>query len=430
MPKLFTNIDEKLCVRAVLDCFSQKWQRGDILSFIEEWAGIDRAVFRKKAFEGSAELKMEAANTIGMALYDVIDDICAGRDLGDLIAPVKIETRIDGNSGKERHIATLDIWHQLIGHVTKLSLDKLFHVRIYPTQHASIPGRGQTRLKDQARRYLHRDSLQIRFIQKTDVRHAYESTKYQVLCDLIRKEVPRARKTLKLVAFLGKIAPEGHLIIGGYIDAWLFNYAMSYALREMYGYGHERRGIIILYVRRIETYMDDFGVMASTKSGLAKAVKKLNSWLDKNLHLNLKMSTGIIELDSCDIEKTKRKERKSSMRACPGLDMGGYVIHRTYITIRARVFLRARRQWLRAAREIKETGTMHLYRAQKIIAYNGFLEQSDSRKIKIKYRTEQLLAVAKKVVSFYGRLESKRREEAVNAAYKCYCNRKARCCYT
>lgn len=430
MPKLFSSIDEDLCVRAVMECFTHKWQRGDILSFVEEWAGIDRAVLRKEAMAGSCRLKVEAADTIGMILYDVIEDICAGRDLDDLIGPVQIEQRIDGNSGKTRNIATLDIWHQLLGHVTKLSLDKLFMTRILPTQHASIPGRGQTCLKDQARRYLHRDGLEIRYIQKTDVHHAYESTKYSVLNSLIQKEIPRAKKTLKILEYLGTLAPGGHLIIGGYLDAWLFNYAMSYAMREMYSCGHERRGVTTYYIQRIESYMDDFGLMASTRSGLTKAVKKLNRWLASNLHLQLKMSTDIIKLYSTDGEKLKKHASKASKRICPGLDMGGYVIHRTHTTIRARVFLRARRQWLRGWKELQETGTLHLYRAQKIIAYNGFLEQSDSRKIRIKYRTTTLLEKSKEVVSFYGRLDSRKRKETVNAVYEHYCKRKARLCNT
>lgn len=51
--------------------------------------------------------------------------------------------------GKIRDIALLCIMHQLIGHITKLMMKPLIQARLLPTQHASIPGHGQTMLKDQ-----------------------------------------------------------------------------------------------------------------------------------------------------------------------------------------------------------------------------------------------------------------------------------------
>jgi len=420
MPKLYSDIDINLCTRAVAECFQGKWTRNDILTFIEEWAGIDRVSLRKEALDGSCLLKAEAMDVIGTELMDVVEAVERGENLGDLIAPVIIDERVDGRSGKIRKIATLDIWHQLLGHVVKLSIEKLLNARILPTQHASIPGHGQTRLKDQARRYLHRDSLQIKCIQKTDVRHAYGTTMYSRVIGIIRREIPRAKRTLRVMEFLGTLAPEGHLIIGGYLDAWLFNFVMSYALRAVLSSGHERRGKVTYYVSRVESYMDDFGIMAPTKSGLRKAVKQLSQWLAKNLGLDLKLSTGIILLLPTEAEEGRKKEQKASRRACPGLDMAGYIIHRTYTTIRGRVFVSARRQWLRAWRELQSTGTLRLVRAQKIIAYNGYIVQSNSYKLKRKYHTSTLLAIAKAVTAFYGSQDSKRRRERVYAQFERY----------
>ena len=365
MPRLFEDIDINLCTRAVAECFQDKWTRNDILTFVEEWAGIDRVSLRKEALDGVCLLKTDAMDTIGMELMDVVESICRGEEVGDLIAPVYVEERVDGRSGKLRKIATLDIWHQLLGHTVKLSIEKLLHARILPTQHASIPKRGQTRLKDQARRYFHRTSLEIQCYQKTDVKNAYGTAMYSKAIDLIRKEIPRAKETIRLIEFLATLAPGGHLIIGGYLDAWLFNFLMSYALRALYASGHERRGKVTFYVRRVESYMDDFGIMATTKSGLRKAVKQLSGWLEKNFGLQLKMSTGIVPLLSTEAEVVRRKEKKASRKACPGLDMGGYVIHRTYITIRAKDFIVARRQWLRGWKELQQTGTLRLVRAKK-----------------------------------------------------------------
>lgn len=55
-------------------------------------------------------------------------------------------------------------------------------------------------------------------------------------------EIPKARYAIGLLKYLKSVAPGGHLIIGGYLDAWLFNFAMSYAIRYLYTLGSTRRG--------------------------------------------------------------------------------------------------------------------------------------------------------------------------------------------
>lgn len=419
MPRLYRRLSPELYTEAVFDWAAGKWARTDVLGFIEEFVGIDRAVFRAETLDGDNGLKVEVVDSIAAQLSDIIDDILAGRDLGDLIGPVSIDARIDRQNGKTREIATLDIWHQLLGHIAKVALDPLFSARIMPTQHASIPGRGQTGLKKQAQRYLRKD-IGIRCVQKTDVHAAYASLKYETVIGLIEKEIPRAKDLLKLLRFLGTLAPGGHLIIGGYLDAWLFNYAMSYAIRYAYTLGHERRGKFIPYVARIEAYMDDFGIMAYTPSGLQKAVKKLGKWFRDNLGLDIKLSTGVIMLESEEAERERSHETTMTRRACPCLDMGGFRIHRTYITMRERVFKRARRQWLRATAELKRTGTIPLFRAYKIVAYNGFLQQTDSDGARRKYKTRKLLQISKRVIAYHSRTADRARREQVYDRYRRY----------
>lgn len=417
----------QLYTEAVSDWAAGKWARGDVLTFVEEWIGIDRAVFRMQTMDGDCALKIEAIDVIAGTLSDIIDDILEGRDLGDLIGPVTIDARIDGLSGKTREIATLDIWHQLLGHVVKTSLDPLFSARLLPTQHASIPGKGQTGLKKQANRYLRRQ-LGIKCLCKTDVRSAYKTLMYDRVIELIEQEIPRAKKTLKLLRYLATLAPGGHLIIGGYLDAWLFNFAMSYAIRYAYTLGQERRGKFMPFVVRIEAYMDDFGILGRTVSGLQKARKKLEKWFADNLGLQIKYSTDIIKLDEMEAEKDKGRREKGSERACPCLDMGGYLIHRSYITMRSRVFLRARRQWLRAWKELKATGTLPLFRAYKIVAYNGHIKQSDSYRVRRTYHTRDLLRAAKHVISYHARQDARERTEKIYAAYQRHEHSKARLC--
>lgn len=175
-------------------------------------------------------------------LYGVVEDLVEYGIEPDDMEPPTIRQRPDGMTGKTRDIALLSILHQLIGHVEKLMIEPLINARLLPTQHASIPGRGQTLLKDQAHRYLLKETVGVRYIQKTDVVHAYATLKYQVCVDILKKEIPKAKAAIVLLEYLGRIAPDGHLIIGGYIDAWLFNFTMSYAIRDLYAQGPHGAG--------------------------------------------------------------------------------------------------------------------------------------------------------------------------------------------
>lgn len=359
-------------------------------------------------------MKMEAVEAIGMALYGIIEDIVDRGIEPEDMEEVKIRHRPDGMTGKIRDIALLCIVHQLLGHATKLMLDPLIKARLLPTQHASIPNRGQTLLKDQARRYMLKEAMGIQYIRKTDVVHAYATTQYSVCIGLVRKEVPKARYAIGLMEYLGNVAPGGHLIIGGYLDAWLFNFAMSYAIRHLYTLGTVRRGKKIPHVIRCMSFMDDFAMGSSSIKGEIRAAKSLNTWMKKQLGLEIKETTGIIKLLTVEEEQRRKVLPKPSQRGVPMLDMAGYRVSRTHVTIRRRVFKRARRVFMRAYTELKETGTIRRDRAQAVISYNSYVEQSDSFRLKEIYHIKEIMRTAHKVNSFYGRLRWKKRREELD----------------
>lgn len=83
------------------------------------------------------------------------------------------------------------------------------------------------------------------------------------------------------------------------------------------------------------------------------------------------------------------------------IDMMGYVIAYSATTIRARIFLRARRHYLRAAVWLRHNQRLTLRRAQNVISYYGYFKNSDSAHIKAKLDVERIFATAKRNVSFY-----------------------------
>ena len=409
--KRFKPLSLELCEDAVRECFDGKWKRRDVLAFIEKYAGIPRHEILLEYLTHDRIIREEAIHTIGLYLWGVLEDLVAGKEPEDM-TPVKIRQRPDGMTGKVRDIALLCILHQLIGHAAKQMMEPLLNARLLPTQHASIPGHGQTRLKDQVRRLFLSD-IGIRYYQKTDVVHAYASLQYSVVIGLVRKECPKANDLICILEYLGKLAPDGHLIIGGYLDAWLFNFAMSYAIRFIYTLGETRRGKFIRYVLRVETFMDDFGLLSASVKGLKRTSAALDVWMRENLHLRLKYTTGIVKLMSIEEEKRRRLLDKPAARGVPILDMAGFKIARTHTKIRGRVFLKARRQFLRAYEELQRTGTIRIIRAQKIISYNSYVRQTNSQGVREKYHVDELMEVAARVRGFHSWLQFVKEQEAL-----------------
>lgn len=351
--KRYKKLSRQLCEQAVVECFKGKWRRNDVLTFIEKYAGIPRDDIKIDDLSGSWKYKNEAVEAIGLAMLGIVEDLVDHGIEPDDMEPVTIRQRPDGMTGKIRDIALLCIMHQLIGHITKLMIEPLIQARLLPTQHASIPGHGQTMLKDQMLRYFLKESLGIEYVRKTDVVHAYASLQYDVCI------------------------------------------------------------------------MDDFSIGSGSIKGEQRAVKALDKWMTKNQHLQIKETTGIVKLLPIEEEKRRRNLPRPGQRGVPMLDMAGYRISRTHITIRRRVFKRARRQLIRGYRELKRDGTLRRERAQKIISYNSYIEQSDSFHLQERYHTEELLQVAHRVNGFYGQLEYQKRMEELHDLLERRCRSEA-----
>lgn len=407
--KRYRKLSEELCREAVAKCFAGKWRRRDILTFVEEYTGISREEILLDELQTGPSVKHEVVDSSAMFLYDLCEEIIMGHT-PECVDPVIVKTRPDASTGKMRDIASLCIPHQLLNHVAVLMLEPLFKARILPTQHASIPKRGQTSLKKQAQRYLLKRSLGIKYRLKTDIKSAYASLKYDVVISLIEKECPKAHGLIALLRFLGKMAPGGHLIIGGYLDAWLFNFAMSYALRYLLSLMRKRRDKDIPFVIRAQTYMDDFVLLGASVKNLRTAAAKLDEYLDEYFDLTLKISSGVTEILSIPEEK-ERRYASGAAHGMPQLDMGGYRIARTCITIRRHIFLRIRRQLLRALEDIRKTGTVPFARACKVMSYNSIILQADSVKLRKKYEVDMIVDICRKVISRQAKAEYRKRKE-------------------
>lgn len=406
MKQRYNDYSHELAVRAAIACFERKWTRRDVLTFIEEYAGIDRSEIYAAKLTDDVNVQNEACEAIACLIDDMMETILSGHEPEE-VEPVAIRRRPDGMTQKIRDIACLCLPHQLLEHVAKLGLEPLMQARILPTQHASIPGHGQTMLKKQTSRALRQHRRNIVCFAKTDNVNAYGSVMYSDILRIIEREIPSAKWILALLRYLGSIAPGGHLIIGGYLDAWLYNLVMSYALRHVLSLRSVRRGKQYPLVSLIPNYMDDCCLAARSTTAAKRAIKALSVWLVDNLGLHTKQTTGIIKLCSEQEERSRRRESLPSKRACPGIDMGGYVMHRTYTTIRPRVFKRVARCFLRAWKELQETGTIRIARSRAVLSRYGFIDNTDSRYLREKYHVEAVFLTARRVCAWHNRQDMK-----------------------
>lgn len=411
MKQRYRELTNALCAQAAMEALGDKWTRNDVVNVLNKYGGITHATLMNDIATTNYKSRLEAVNSIAYELEQRVLDLMDGDAEALDLDPVIVTNRPDGMTGKIRPIAELCVFHQLFGHLVKMGLEPLLKVRIEPQQCASIPGRGQSGLKRQVERYLRKKSLRIGCAHKKDVRHAYPSLTYAVCIELLRKEIPAAVWIFAVLQAMERAAPGGHLIIGGYLDAWLFNFAMSYALRYVLGLRKVRRGQSVPLVVRAVTHMDDFGLLGRRMADVVSAARSLARWMLKNLGLELKPGGEKVDLLSYQEEHKRKHAATPGGRGCVGLDMGGYVMHRSYTTVRPCIYLRARRAFLRAGREKRASGTLNVKRAHRLTAYYGYYKNTNAEAARARLDVDRLKNTAAAVIAYHERAAAAVRQE-------------------
>lgn len=374
----YMPLTHELCEQAALEAFNDKWFRRNYLAMAEKYGGVTRAELQTAARVADMGPRLEVVHGIALEMEQRIDDLLDG-SANDLdLDPVHTFPRIDGISMKPRQLSDCCPLHQCFGHLAYLGLRPLLRARLLPYQFASIPKKGQTALKRQVERWLRRKSLGIQHALKLDVKGAYEHTKQELVLAILQYEIPRAAWLLAVVRCLLAMSPNGGLLIGGYLEAWMFNLVASYILVRILGYVKTRRGVSVPLVVRSGSYMDDLVLMGRRWADIQSAARKIAKWVKDTLHLTIKDSWVRVDFLS-PAEEHRRRHLKGAAKGCPGLDMAGYVMHRTYTTVRPGIFKRARRQYMRAGADLKRSHFIPLYRSYRLISYNGYFKGTKSR---------------------------------------------------
>lgn len=393
------NIDDPAFnVPAVIKCFDGKLRRTDFRDVLIRLGGITNKEIAEERVAGKCEKIVKAEKQVAKVLTE---ERIQKRNLR--LAPIRQFKREDGLTHKMRDICQESPEQQLMEYMAVHALQPLFKAKLLDCQYGSIPGKGQVGGKRRIERILRRKYHNRVDAVKGDIKKAYPSVTVECVMRLLRRDIGKNKTLLWFLEALMSNYPGAHLCIGGYLPSWLFNYVMSYVLRYMMSCEASRRGKSHRLVLSVICYADDFTIFGRF-SNLRKTMKKTAAWAEQTLGLRMKPAWQVYHIASFEAEKAQHEERKAgSKKRTPGVDMMGYVIYRTYTIIRSRVFVRLRRQFIRAAHDISVLGHIPYYRATRLLSYKGWLKHSNSERYCLDHGIRNLLNIAARCVSRHDR---------------------------
>lgn len=378
---------------AVHLCFAGKLNKRAFRNLLISTGKITQEELDQERREQSCVKINEAIDAVAQWAVERI----RSRDLQ--LKPVRQFSRRDGNSGKVRDLCQESPEQQIFEYIARYALDPLFRAKILYCQYGSIPGKGQTNGKKRNEKILRKKLRGKTEAVQCDIRKAYPSTKVATVMRLLRRDIGKNKTLLWFVEAVMSNYPNGVLLIGGYLSCWLYNYVMSYVLRHLLDQAKYRRGKRLKMVEDIVDYADDF-VLFGRISNLERAVKATTRWAKEKLGLEVKPGWRITRLASFAEEKAQKKARRAGNRKrTPGIDMMGFVVRRTYTIVRGRTFIRFRRQFIRAGRDLARLGYVPWWRGEKIIAAWGWLKHTDCKGFCEKYNVYTILRASKQSVS-------------------------------
>ena len=355
--------DRGLISRAVYACLKNKYKRNDVTRYFSQVSGLTENQIRCIHHRYGRK-----------SLYPIVEIIIS--DLQKEIAneslsfpPIWYRDKIDGSSGKIRRIGIQNIKQQLYDYIAVEGLNPLLK-RIGEYQYASIPGRGTTKGKQVISRWI--KDRNTRYFVKLDVKKCFESIDHDLLMGFMEKHIKNEKLIWLIRALIDSF--EKGLSIGSYLSQYLCNLYMSvlyhYIMERLY---KTRRGKRINLIRHCLIYMDDILLIGSRKRDMEMAAKKIIQKADE-MGLTIKDNWQVRSIDETPI------------------DTMGFKIYRTHTEIRGRIFLRVRRSFRRARKEL----TLRI--SKKCLSYYGYLKHTNSRKIERKWKVKPILKKCKGVI--------------------------------
>lgn len=376
-------LDEGLIRQAILVCLEKKYTRPDVIRFFMNLSGKRYDEVRSDLRERNLVPYLD--KTVALLMSELEQ-----RQL--VLKPIKYTEKIDGSSGKRRRIGIEDIKQQMYEDIALIGLAPfLCYVGEY--QFAAIKGRGTTRGVVHIRKWLRNKN--IRVAGKSDIRKNYESVDRQVLMNFLRKHI-KNDLLLWLIETLINTFERG-LSIGSKLSQNLNNLYLAMMYHELsentYRFRRHKDGTVerVNLVKHVFFYADDILLLGTNVRDMHMAMKKVVSFAGDVLHLDIKPSWMVFKTKITD-----KKDDKGQL-----IDMLGFRIYRWHTTLRRSLFLRLRRNYKEARKVVLCHQRMTLTMARRCTAYFGYLKNSNSQKIRDKYKVDKTMSIARKVIRKY-----------------------------
>ena len=381
----------------VLECLRRHRRRHDFRRLLREVGGLDGPGSEDPSAE---ELRRAARAVAGEACRRI-----AARDLS--LPPVTYRERRDPSSGKLRLIGNESAMQQVLDYIAVRSCEEVWERRLVPQQVAGVPGRGavycarmvqgwvdaDARAASWARRHGRAWTRRCRWHVKLDVRQCYPSLRVDRFMRLFRRDCANEDALWLWEELLSSHAVDGYegFMIGALTSQWACQYLLSFLYRHATSLAYERRGRRVRKVAHMALQMDDLLLVGPSRKGLVSAARELTRWARDELGLEIKGGWHVRRLDRTPI------------------DLAGFRVHADgAVDVRPRVFLRARRAFLRS---LRRGGRTSLAQARRICAYKGWFidsgrhrvrsgsKHADSRRAWRRYRLARVFSAAQRTVS-------------------------------
>lgn len=371
---------------SVYGLISDKYRRRDYARFISNYCDLSPKEIRLLE-------KYQLDEAVDNICIEIIEMFRAEKLV---FSPVQYTKRVDPSSRKERLIGVEDPLMQCAEHVIKDCLSELWEHKFEYHQYATIKGKGQVKGAKQIQKWV-KESYGKRKLKfaKLDVRHCFQSIKHEKVIEMLRRDIGKNKKLVRLVALIleyhgnGLLDPEEDegdgLVIGSILSQFICNYMMSYSMRYNTTLHKTRRGKRIRIIRHQLYYMDDIFLAGTSSSSLESCTKKVIMFIEDELGLQIKDGWCVKNIEDEPIDM-----------------MGFRIFADGKMDIRPRTFLKARRCYIRG----KSNG-FKLEQARRATAYYGYFKHSRLICIHSKNKTDlpikRLKLTASKIISTHDR---------------------------
>lgn len=416
--------DPDIIEMCISDYLHDKYRKNSTIRFISEYSGKDRKYIAENYKPGTDFYKYQnrsvavsmaeniAARTVKKHIYD--------NSYGFPV--VRYRHIKDGGTGKDRTLGLETVLFRLYEAVAQQMGAPMFRAKLGTYQVASIKGRGQMYGKNAVCKWLSQDPDGTRFQIKADVQKCYPSIPHDPLRNFLKRDLKKSHDLRYLLLTFIEIYeewpdPESSdktrgILIGSPVSKDLCNYYLSYA----YHYAAER--LRITKTRRGKTvskrlishiifYMDDLVLYGSNKKDISKAMKMLSKYMEKSL---------LIKLKPCWRKfRSQYRDNHRRQRGCL-LDYMGMRFHggavrykdyygrqvryrETWVTMRKRIFLKARRMLHRFEKMIKKKMNVAIRFVKSIVSQYGWYKNTDMTGYRKANKVDALVRIARRIIS-------------------------------